>query len=593
MTAIRTLIVATALAFALSACSRDEESAAGAGNALLDYVPADTPYLAANLEPLPEDVVDGYLQRVQPVLDEMQIQLSKAKAELESEGTADAEGDPGERLALALLRELDGKLSRAGLDSLGLDVRSHKVAYGLGAFPVFRMGLSDSVALRATIERVLASAGISAPQQEFQGVAYWRAGPDPDDEAPVGLYLAVLDDHLAIGVLPAAMETELLPRFLGLQRPADSDARARLAALNRAQGYTPHGSVILDLRLLADQFLQADSLTARVMAAYGAYDPATVTPECVAEVQGIIDKVPRITGGTKELSTTAIAYQYRFEMPATLAGSLTGLTARIPAADALSTRVFDLAFGMRFGAVRDFLLEKANTIAQNPYRCEHLQSLNAGAEQTLAQLNQPMPPFVNNFQGVRVSLDEIMADPNGLPAGARGHLALHVQQPEMFLGMAQMFLPDLSALGLKAGAPPARLPESLLPIPGLVAFAAMSGDAIGLSLGEGEEDGLRAYLNRKAGPEGMFLSVSYDSAAYLEYTDRLSERFSGAMDGDGDDGQDYGQDRTEPDRGSDAALAIGSAARGAFQDMADRSMTTFSFAPDGLVIDGRMTFKPL
>ena len=584
MTAIRSVIVATALALALGACSRDEESAAGAGNALLDFVPADTPYLAANLEPLPEDVVNAYLQRLQPVLDEMQSQLSAARAELE--GNTQAADDPGERLALALLRELDGKLSREGLDSLGLDVRSHKVAYGLGAFPVFRMGLSDSVALRATIERVLANAGIAAPEQAFQGVAYWRAGPDSADEAPIGLYVAILEDHLAIGVLPTTMETELLPRFLGLETPVGSDARSRLVELNRAQGYTPHGSAILDLRLLADQFLQADSLTARVLAASGAYDPASITPECVAEVHAIIDNVPRITGGTTELSTTAIAYQYRFETPATLAGQLVGLAARVPAADAVSTRVLDLAFGMRFGAVRDFVLEKANAIAQNPYRCEHLASLNESADRMLAQLNQPMPPFVNNFQGLRVSLDEITADPEGLPAGARGHVALHVQQPEMFLGMAQMFLPDLAALGLKKGAPPARLPESLLPVPGLVAFAAMTGEAIGLALGEGEEDGLPDYLDRPAGPEGMFLSVSYDSAAYLEYTDRLSGHLGGSMEG----AEDYGE-WAEHGRG-DAALAIGSAARKAFQDMADRSLTTFSFGPGGLVIDGKMTFKP-
>ncbi|MGK2926953.1 MAG: hypothetical protein ACSLE2_15170 [Lysobacterales bacterium] len=593
MTAIRTLIVATALVLTLCACSRDEESgtgsAAGAGNALLDYVPADTPYLAANLEAVPEDVVDAYLQRLQPLADELQRQLTAARAELEA--NAQATENPEERLALALLQELDGNLSRAGLDSLGLDIRSHKVAYGLGAFPVFRMGLSDPAVLRATIERLLANAGIAAPQREFQGVAYWRAGPDPDDEAPVGLYLAILEDHLAIGVLPVTLENEVLPQFLGPKpdpgRAAGSDARTRLAELNRAQGYTPHGSVILDLRLLADQFLQADSLTARVLAASGAYDPASITPECVAEVHAIIGNVPRITGGTTELTTTAIAYQYRFETPATLAGQLAALAARVPAADAVSKRVLDLAFGMRFGAVRDFVREKADAIAQNPYRCEHLQSLNAGAEKTLVQLDQPMPPFVNNFQGLRVSLDEITADPDGVPAGARGHLALHVQQPEMFLGMAQMFLPDLSALGLKAGDPPARLPESLLPIPGLVAFAAMSSDAIGLSLGEGEEDGLQAYLDREAGPEGMFLSVSYDSAAYLEYTDRLSERLSGAIEETGDDGQD-----ADVHGHRDAAMAIGSAAREAFQDMADRSMTTFSFAPGGLVIDGRMTFKP-
>ncbi|MCU0989960.1 MAG: hypothetical protein MUE63_10345 [Xanthomonadales bacterium] len=580
MTAIRIVIAAAALVLALGACSRDEEPAAGAGNALLDYVPADTPYLAANLEPLPEDVVDAYLLRAQPVLDEMQAQLSKARTDLEGQDPAGVD-DPGERLALALLRELDGKLSREGLNSLGLDIGSHKVVYGLGAFPVLRVGLSNAVSMQATIHRVLDGAGLTAPEQSLQGVAYWRVGPDAHHDMPVGLYLAILEDHLAIGILPAAAEAETLPAFLGLERPAQSDARTRLAELNRAHGYTAHGSAILDLRLLADQFLQADSLTARVLVGAGAYDPATITPECVAEVHGIIDNAPRVTAGTTELSTTAIAYQNRVETPATLAGELIKLAARIPAADALSTRVLDLAFGIRFGAVRDFLREKANAVAQNPYRCEFLSALNSHAEQALAQLEQPMPPFVNNFQGLRVSLDEIAVSDGGLPAGARGHLALHVEQPEMFLGMAQMFLPDLAALGLKAGEPPLRLPETLLPVPGLVAFAAMTGEAIGLSLGDGEEAGLAAYLDRDAGPEGMFLSLSYDSAAYLEYTDRLTGSVTDDTSGAGADAH-----------AAHAVEAVATAARQVLRDTADRSHTTLRFAPDGLVIDGRMTFKP-
>jgi hypothetical protein len=311
----------------------------------------------------------------------------------------------------------------------------------------------------------------------------------------------------------------VLPAFLGLERPAQSGP-------DPPGGTQPdarlHSGSILDLRLLADQFLLPDSLTARVLAGVGAYDPASITPECVAEVHGIIDNAPRVTAGTTELGTTAIAYQYRIETPATLAASLTQLAARIPAADALSTRVLDLAFGIRLGAVRDFLREKATAITQNPYRCEFLREMNDKAEQALVQLNQPMPPFVNNFRGLRVSLDEIAVSEGSLPTGARGLLALHVEQPEMFLGMAQMFLPDLAALGLKAGEPPLRLPESLLPVPGLVAFAAMSDEAIGLSLGDGEEAGLQAYLDRESGPEGMFLSLSYDSAAYLEYTERLT-----------------------------------------------------------------------
>lgn len=585
MTAIRLAIATAFLTATLGACSRSEEPAAasGAGNALLDYVPADTPYLVANLEPLPEDVVDAYLARLQPVLDEMQKQLAVARAELEAEQAGDAApaGDnPPTRLALAILSELDGKLSRAGLSSLGLDIVSHKVAYGMGAFPVVRLGLSDPDALRATIQRVLAEAGITAPEQTFQGIGYWRvAAADASDE-PVGLYLSILEDHLAIGILPPAVEAELLPAFLGQEMPAGSDARARLAELNRSHGYSPYGSGILDLHRLADQFLQTDSVTARAMSAAGAYDPATISAECVQEIHSIIDNAPRMTVGTTEFSPAAIAYQYRVESPATLAGQLVKLVSSLPAADARSDRVLELSFGMRLGAVRDFLREKAMAIVADPYLCEHLQDINAGAERSLAQLDQPMPPFVNNFRGIRVSLSTIAFGEEPIPANARGHLALHVEQPEMFVGMAQMFLPDLSGMALEPGSDPAPLPDSLMPAPGLVAFAAMSKDAIGLSVGSGEEESLQPFLNRDPGPEGQFLSLSYDAAAYLDYTDRLGKSLQGLDD------EHYDGNAVH------AAHAIGMAARGVLREMADRSLTTMQFGAEGLVIDGRMTFKP-
>lgn len=588
------LLTAALLALVLTACGGDEATAPGVGNALLDYVPADTPYLAANLDTLPEDVADAYLKRAQPVLDEIQAQLTAARADLER-SAAGGSGEAFEsRLARAILRELDGKLSREGLESLGVDVLAHKVTYGVGAFPVIRTGLADAAVLRATIQRILDGAGVTAPEETLQGVRYWRVEPEVHGSdmpgVPIALYVSILDDHLAVGVLPAAREAEVLPAFLGLERPARSDAGAALAELNRANDYTNYGSGFIDTGKLADEFLQPDRLTAGVMAELGAYDAAALPTACVEETYAMLENVPRMTAGTTELSEDAIAYQYRLETPPTLAGRLRDLVARVPAADALSDRILDLAFGMRFGAVRDFLREKAQAIVQNPYRCEHFQELNARAEAALARLDQPMPPFANNFRGLRVSLDEIIVSGGGLPAGARGHLALHVAQPEMFLGMAQMFLPNLANLGLKSGGPPVRLPEDLFPVPGVVAFAAMSDDAIGVSLGEGEESGLEDYLDRDAGPEGMFLSVSYDTAAYLEFAERLAvgEKVD-AVYSDGD--EEYATPGAG--RSYEGVQAVAEAARQAFREMADRSLTTFRFTPEGLVVDGRMTFQPL
>ena len=579
MTHLRLATLSILLLLGLGACGKSEEAAtpevSDTAAALLSYVPADTPYLAGSLEPPPEDVIEAMLTRAEPVLSEMQNQLSRAKSNMEGADQGSLDDDPGARLVLAMLEELDGKLSREGFTSLGFDPAGDKVFYGMGAFPVARFGLSDAAVFRATVQRILERAEMTAPEQVFQDVSYWRLGDGGHDE-PLAMYVAIIGDHLAVSLFPHAEEAGLLPAFLGVTMPSDSNAQQRLTALNAKYGYSPYGSGIFDVHKLADQFLDPDTALARLMAAEGDFNAAELAPECSAEVHEIIDNFPMMSAGTTILAVDSIEYQYRVHHPQTLAGELMELVAEIPAAESLSRRLMEFSFGMRFGAVRDFLRDKANAIVADPYQCEQLADLNLRAEEALVQLNQPMPPLVNNFRGVRASLAEFVMDPGqAIPQKAHGHLAVHVEQPQMFVGMAQMMLPDLSELALVPGEPPVAIPETLMPIPGAVAFAAMTDESIGMSLGAGEEAGLPAFLDRKNGPAGVFLSVDYDMAAYIEYTDRVSQAA----------GSEHGHQQ------NDAAQAIAEAAQEAIVAAADRSHTALSFSGDGLVIEGHMTFK--
>ncbi len=492
MSYLRLLAIGTVSLLLVAACGKSDDAVEVAiektDSTLFDYVPADTPYLAGNLQPIPDEVIEVFLQRFEPVLDSVQDELAKAMQALENEDSS--------KLLSAILQEFDGKLSRQGMESLGFDLRAHKVVYGMGVFPVIRIGLSDADALRATIQRVLANAEIVAPELEHQGVSYWRLSDVDTADEPVGIYVSIFADHLAMSIFPPLAETELLPAFLGLEMPGDSNAATRLAELNAEHGYTPYGSGILDLDRLVEEFISPDTIMARVLATSGVFDPADMTPECKTEIRGIASNSPRMTMGVRELTTSAIAMHYRVETKTTLAQQLAGLVAAIPVANPLSDRMLEFSFGMRFGAVRDFLREKAGAIMETPYQCEHLQSINKSAAEAFTQLNQPMPPLVNNFRGLRLSLSEI-TETNSMPVNGRGMIAVHVEQPEMFVGMAQMFLPDLSELTLAPGEPPVQLPASMLPIPDVVAFAALSDDAIGLSIGDGEEVGLPAYLDEE------------------------------------------------------------------------------------------------
>ncbi len=579
MSYLRLLAIGTVSLLMVAACGKSEDAVEVAiektDSTLFDYVPADTPYLAGNLQPIPDEVIEVFLQRFEPVLASVQDELTNARQTLENED--------GSRLISAILQEFDGNLSRKGMESLGFDLRAHKVVYGMGVFPVIRIGLSDADALRATIQRVLANAEIDAPELEHQGVSYWRLSEVDTADAPVGIYVSIFADHLAMSIFPPLAETELLPAFLGLEMPGDSNAVSRLAELNAKHSYTPYGSGILDLDQIVEEFISPDTIMARVMATTGDFDPADMTAECKTEIRGIVSNSPRMTMGVRELTTSAIAIQYRVETETTLAQQLAGLVAEIPIANPLSDRLLEFSFGMRFGAVRDFLREKVVAIMESPYQCEHLQSINQSATEAFTQLNQPMPPFVNNFRGLRLSLSEI-TETNSMPVNGRGLIAVHIDQPEMFVGMAQMFLPDLSELTLAPGEPPVQLPASMLPIPNVVAFAALSTDTIGLSIGDGEEAGLPAYLEEEAGPAGTFMSIGYDMAAYLEYTQKLGKQYEQTED-----------ELAETDPEQEAVLQsiedISAAAQQAVKSFSDRSYTTFRLTPDGFEADSRMTFK--
>lgn len=576
MNFLRLTALAALLALSLAAC-RDEgpqeavQRPDAGGNPLLQHVPENSPYLAANLEPLPNEVIEFFLDGMGPALQTAQANLAFFQAQME-EG---ADSDEEMRFALALMRELDGKLDHEGLKSLGLDLGSPKVVYGMGSFPVFRIGLLSAEALRAAIDRVLTDAGIEAPEQEFQGVGYWRLAEETGQDIPAGLYLSILDDHLAMSVFPLSAEAELLPAFLGLQKPAKSNAAARLLELNRAHQYTAYGSGILDLELLADEFMRADSITARSLAGLGDFDPASLSQVCRDEIRGMLGKVPRMKAGTTELSTEAVAYEYRLEMPPGLAAELLALVPPIPMAGAFSDRLVEIAFGMRFGRVRDLLREKVTAVVAAPYRCERLQDLNEGAVEALAALDRPLPPLVNNFNGIRLSLDDIDMSAGGLPAQARGHVAVHVEKPQLFLGMAQMFLPDLAAMEFKPGEPPLRLPERLVPLPGLVVHAALTSDTIGMALGAGEEEGLLPYLNQEPVKDGTFMSANYDMDAYLDYSQKP--------------GKDYGAESEHA--GHPALNETAEAFRSAFRNITDRSYSALKFTPDGFVAESRTSFQ--
>jgi len=561
----RTFALIAGTALLLTACSKeaDEITVVKANtNPLLTYVPADTAYVFATLEPVPEAITSAYTQRFQPVLDVMAEHISQFRADY-AEG--EYEGHDQAHFAKAILEELGGELNAESLANLGISLNAQHAIYAMGVFPVIRIELGDSQALRAAIDRIEVKMGFEMPEKELNGTHYWSI---TDTGSRGGVYIAILDQQLAFSVFPVGAEDSMLAAFLGQEMPAQSMASSNaLAIMNSQKGYTAYGSGIVDIQRLVNEMLDPGSVTNTYLGQHWGFDPTELDATCVAEFQSVLAKAPRLTAGTTALSANEISMRYELELESSLAGGLLGLVSDVPVAED-GDNLFSASVALKVGKLRSFLLEKANAVIASPYQCEELQHMNRHAEEMVTKLNIPMPPMVNNLLGVRVRLDDV--DPDGDMQKAKGLLAVHVDQPEMFTGMASMMVPGIEELDLANQNDPVRIPQEILRIDDLIVHALTGDQAIGLSLGEGYAANLAGFLDAESEQDGVFFSISYNMARQIELMESVGfERPT--------HGSKYG-DFSEAFEASYAA-------------MFDRARTEMKFTPSGLTIDSHISFK--
>ncbi len=565
------IAIATGASF-LVACGGQTEPDA-ANNPLLRFVPADTPFVMANLDAVPTDVTDAYLLRMTPFLEQFEAAMQGFRSDL-AEGRTELNDPDMEALLEAMLAEFDGKLSREGLESLGFSLEQMSAVYGHGLFPVLRAGLTDPAAVRAMIARIETNSGVPIPETTFQGVNYWRAA-EPD--SPMGIYVAILDDHFVMSAAPQSREAEFLPLLLGLEMPAEILAPATLAELNRDKGFAPYGSGYLDLERVVDELFEADSLTATWMMDMGDFDPAAIDPACEREARLITTFVPRMVAGTTEVTSDRVGVRYQLETNAWLGGELARLVGDVPPASANTARMATFSLNLQMGRVATFMRESANAMAAVPFQCPQMQDLNAQVQQLATQLNQPMPPFIGNLNGVRVELSEF--DPAAMdPSGMRGVVALEMESPQMVIGMASMMIPGFEELQIEPGGDPVAVPQEIMTVvtPEFEAYAVMSNDAIGLSLGKGEKAGLKDFLEARGDADGIFMSADYDAGqlARLQRTQMEAHAPYGA----------------EPTSNSTSDLDV-QAMTEAYEAMLGRARFEFRLTEDGLTIDNTQDFR--
>ena len=433
---------------------------------LLSYVPADSAFVFAMPEPLPEDVIQSYLtlseqfvglygQMLQPLLDQLQQSDKPEDARIRA-------------VVEALQEEFADKSLRQSIEDLGLSLRGRSAIYAIGLVPVLRIELNDPNRFAAFVARMESAAGAPLPRAKIDQVKYWKLqAPD----TPLMLVGALIDGQLVISLAPGNADPLALRGVLGLDRPAQSLAdTGGLRALNKEFALMPFASGYFDNRRLLAQ-LSGDStpLEQAFLKAMDIEKPS-LDPLCQSELEGIANAWPRVVFGYTRYDVRANNMLMVIETRKDIAESLMKLRAPLPAAGAASEQaLINVGMALRLSAVPGVVDGFANQVAQSPFQCDQLTALNQAFSEARKGINNPglygVAPLFNAFHLLVDKLDlSALSQVNGQPDGAV-RLAIGSDNPASLIGMAKSFVPGMATLQIPNDGSPVALPA----LPGMPA----------------------------------------------------------------------------------------------------------------------------
>lgn len=479
-------------------------------SAPLAYVPANTPYVMANVEPMPAALQAASMRQLGLQRELLAAQWQEAKQALGKHGE---QSKPVLALLEALEAEFGDKSLEQQLALLGLDpATTHYAIYGLGLTPVMRIELAKPDALTQTIARVETRLGTPLQQAKVGTQAYWQI---PLGDAPLQAIAAVVGSHLVLSMAARDADEPTLRSVLGLDRPAQSLlASGGLSALNSEFGFTPSFSGYIDSARALDTISGEMTLADRALWAAVGVAPPKPEPLCQDEYAALAKAWPRMVFGYTRLDAGRAEALGLMEARPDIAAALMRLRAPMPGLGTITDDTpFNLGFSVNLVELPKVVTELTGAIEKAPWQCPQLTALNKAAHDAATQINNPglsvAAPLFSGLHAVASTLD--------WPADAAipqfsGRLAIASANPASLLGMAKSMLPTLGQVQIPDDGSVVALPEQAgLPIAAPM-FAAMQGNAIALGIGSDEQAGLGAFL--ASDPQDQPLLVAGATGAF-------------------------------------------------------------------------------
>ena len=501
---------------ALAICFLGMSSAVAASNNsadILKYIPADSPYVVASTEALPDKLADKFEPTVDEMLQAYQTIMRHFMAEqLVKMSTEEGGGEDAARFR-GLMEEVISLMSLDGIRGAGIERDSAFAFYGNGLLPVLRFELSDPDLFDAAIERMEEKAGEPLLIGEADGEAYRYASADK-----INVIIATFDEQAVITLVPAEFDEQQVALAIGAKVPKQNLKKSKkLQAIGKEYGFSDYMTGYLDTERLAGIF--AGHTTAQDDAVFAAVGetPPPVTDVCAAEIMEMAGVAPRVVFGYSEMSTSQLESALVVELREDIAQGLTAVPTSVPGLGADFGGLISLGMGMDLMALRGFFEARLDAMEANPYKCEKFAGLQGSVAEGREALNQPLPPVVYSFRGFVANISDIqgMDVANGTPpTSIDASILVAVENAQSLLMMAAMMDPQIAAMGLLPDGKPVKLELAQLAVIAEEAFAALSENALSISLGDGAESNSAEMLVADSASPAPFMSMNMDTARY-------------------------------------------------------------------------------
>jgi len=226
---------------------------------------------------------------------------------------------------------------------------------------------------------------------------------------------------------------------------------------------------------------------------------------------------PRIVFGYSDVSSEKVESAMIVELREDIAAGLATIPAAVPGLGMDPGGFMSLGFGLNPMELRNFYEARLDAIEADPYECDKFAELQAGVAKGREVLNTPLPPVVYSFRGIVANIADIQGfDFSGstAPESIDASILVAVENAESLVMMAAMMDPQIAALNLLPDGKPVKLELAQLAEFAGNAFAALSTDALSISLGESAETNSADMLVADSTEPAPFMSMNMDAARY-------------------------------------------------------------------------------